>query len=168
MRKILPELKSLSAKLELITDVGYREGAGFKLVSETAAAEFEKALRDEVRARPVDHLTKERDLVWLFLVTKREADPSEAPLIIDEAPQLTLAVLRAARSEARRQTMGSRAVRRSPRLAWDVLIELYGGETTLKERIESLKVTGPKDADELLELAEKYLAGWRPKNFGDD
>lgn len=168
VRQILPELKSLSAKLELITEVGYREGAGHKLVSEAAAAEFEKALRDEVRARPVDHLAKEGDLVRLFLVAKREGDPSEAPLTIDDAPQLTLAVLRAARSEVRSQAMGSRAVRRSPRLAWDVLIELYGDEATLKERIESLKATGPKGADELLELAGKYLAGWRPKDFGDD
>jgi hypothetical protein len=47
VRQILPELKSLSAKLALITDVGYREGAGLKLVSETAASEFERALRDE-------------------------------------------------------------------------------------------------------------------------
>lgn len=168
VRHILPELKSLSARLELITDVGYREGAGHKLVSETAAAEFEKALRDEVRARPAEDLTKERDLVRLFLVAKREAHPSEAPLTIDDAPNLTLAVLEAARSEVRSQSMGSRAVRRSPRLAWDLLIELYGDEATLKERIESLKATGPKGADDLLGLADRYLSGWRPKDFGDD
>jgi hypothetical protein len=168
VRQILPEVKSLSAKLELITDVGYREGAGHRLVSQEAAAEFEKALRGEVRAASVDDLSKERDLVRLFLVARHEADPSEARLTIDGAPQLTLAVAQAARSEVRRQSAGSRAVRRSPRLAWDVLIELYGDEATLKQRIESLKATAPKGADELLELADKYLAGWRPKDFDDD
>jgi hypothetical protein len=167
-RQILPELKSLSAKLELITHVGYREGAGHKLVSATAAAELEKALRDEVRTTPVDNLSKEREIVRLFLVARREADPSEAPLIIDDAPQLTLAVLQAARSEVRSQTMGSHAVRRSSRLAWDVLTELYGDEATLKERIEGLKITGPKGADDLLGLVDKYLAGWRPNDFDDD
>jgi hypothetical protein len=65
--------------------------------------------------------------------------------------------------------MGSRAVRRSPRLAWDVLTELFGDEVTLQKRIEKLKGAGLDDAEGVLELAEKYLAGWRPgRNFDDD
>lgn len=166
VHQILPKLTFLFAKLEVIRQVGYREGAGHELVSRPAAAEFEQALREEVRSRPADDLAKERDLVRLFLVTKREADPSEPQLMIADEPQLTLAVLRAARSEVRSQTMGTRAVRRSPRLAWDSLLELYGDEATLKERIESLKAASPEDAEELLELADQYLAGWRPSDFG--
>jgi predicted KAP-like P-loop ATPase len=168
VRQILPEVKSLSAKLELITDVGYREGAGAKLVSQAAAAEFERALRDEIRAASVDDLSKESDLVRLFLVVRQEADPSEPQLAIPDQPKLTLAVLQAARSEVRRQSSGNRAVRRFPRLAWDVLIELYGGEPALKQRIESLKASAPQGADELLALADKYISGWRPTEFGDD
>jgi hypothetical protein len=168
VRQILPELKSLSATLELISIVGYRERRGHKLVSETIAAEREKTWRDEVRARPVDELANETDLMRIFLVAKREADPSEAALNIDDAPQLTLAILRAARSEVRSQPIGSRAVRRYPQLAWDVLVELYGDEATLRERIERLKASGTEGADELLGLADKYLAGWRPKDFGED
>jgi hypothetical protein len=168
VRQILPELKSLSASLELISDIGYREGRGHKLVSEKAAAELEKAWRNEVRARQVDDLVKETDLVRVFLAAKREADPSEAALNIDDAPRLTLAVLRAARSEVRSQTMGSHAVRRSLRFAWGVLIELYGDEMILKKRIESLKATRVEGVDDLLELADKYLGGWRPKDFSGD
>ena len=137
-------------------------------MSETAAEEFEKAWRDEVRSTSVDDLARESDLVRVLRAAKREAAPSEDPLRIDDSSQLTLAVLRSARSEALSQAMGSRAVRRSPHLAWDVLIELYGDEATLRERIESLKATRPEGADELLELADKYLAGWRPKDFGDE
>lgn len=168
VRQILPEVKSLSAKLALIRIIGYRKGMGHKLVSELAAAEYEKTLRDEIRARTVDQLAKEQDLVRLFLAAKSEADPSEPPLIIYDAPELTLGVLRASRTEVSSMTEGSRAVRRSSRLAWDVLIELYGDEVTLKERIENLKATGPKGDDKLLELADKYLAGWRPKEWDDD
>jgi hypothetical protein len=167
-RRILPELKSLSAKLELINDVGYREGAGHKLVSEAAAAEFEKAWRDEVRSTPADKLAKESNLFRVLLITKRQADPSEGQLIIDDSPDLTLAVVRASQSEVLSQSMGSRAVRRSPRLAWDLLIELYGGEATLKDRIEGLKATRPEGVDDLLELVDKYLAGWRPKDFDNE
>jgi hypothetical protein len=48
------------------------------------------------------------------------------------------------------------------------LIELYGDETTLRQRIEALKASRPENIGDLLELADKYLAGWRPKDFGDD
>lgn len=168
VHQILPELKTLSAKLELIGDVGYREGRGHKLVSEAAAAELEKALRAEVRTATVEDLAKELDLLRLLLVAKREAGPSEAALQVGEAPQITLALLRSARSELQRQSAGSRTVRRMPRLAWDVLLELYGDEATLKKRIEDLRATKPESVGDLLELAEKYLGGWRPKDFGDD
>lgn len=166
--QILPELGSLSAKLELITDVGYREGAGHKLVSESAAESYERAWRDEVRSASADALVEEKDLLRILLLTKRDADTSERPLEIDDAPALTFALLRGARSDVKSQTMGSRAVRRLPRLAWDVLVELCGEEEALKGRIEDLKATQPEDADELLELAEKYLGGWRPTDFADD
>jgi hypothetical protein len=64
--------------------------------------------------------------------------------------------------------MGSRAVRRKPRLAWDALIEVCGNEAGLRKRIEALKSSGLHNVGDLLELADKYLAGWRPTDFGDD
>ena len=42
VREILPELRSLSSKLELINIVGYQERVGHKLVSEQMASVFEK------------------------------------------------------------------------------------------------------------------------------
>jgi len=60
-------------------------------------------------------------------------------------------------------------VRRHPRLAWDALVEIYGSEETLKARIEGLAAKRPAGADDLMELAQKYLTGWRPNNFlGDE
>lgn len=168
VRQILPEVRSLSAKLEMVRDVGYREGEGHKLVSETTAAEFERAWRDEVRSASVDDLANEMNLVRIFLIAKRDAAPPEDSLNVDPSPQLTQAILRSARTETLSQSMGRRTVRRSPRLAWDVLIELYGDESTLRERIESLKATRPEGADDLLELADRYLGGWRPGPFDSD
>ena len=165
VRQVLPELKSLSAKLSLLDQIGYRENAGHKLVSKEAAAEFEKTWRDEVRSVSVDDLAKEYDLFGVLYPAKRESGPSEASLYIDGSPKLTLALLQSARSEKLSQTIGSRAVRRSPRLAWEALIDLYGDEATLRQRIESLKETHPEGADELLELASKYLCGWRPDDL---
>ncbi len=161
VRQILPELKSLSSKLVLIGLVGCQKDVGHKLVPENIASEFEKDWREEVRSASVDDLADEHELLWVFLYTKQTADLSESPFNIDCSPKLTLALLRAARSETLSQAMGSWAVQRSPRLAWDDLIELYGDEATLRERIENLKAANLGGADELLQLAEKYLDGYR-------
>ena len=118
-----------------------------------------------MRSASVDTLAGEHELVRLFLRVKQVAGPPESPFKIDSSPKLTLALLRAAYDEIRSQAEGSRAVQRSPRLAWDTLTELYGDEATLKERIESLKDARLDGADDLLELADKYLGGWRDDPF---
>lgn len=168
VREILPQVPSLSSKLELVTDVGYREGAGHKLVSERAAKVLEKEWRASVHAASLETLAGETDLLRTFILTKRDADPDEPALAIPDSPAVTRALLKAARSEVRSQSMGSRAVLRKPRLAWDALIELYGDEATLCERIEALKASPQDNIRDLLELADKYLSGWRPNDFDDD
>jgi hypothetical protein len=168
VRQILPELRTLSSKLQLISQVGHRENVGHRVVSASAAEELEKSWRDEVRASTVEQLVQEWDLSRVLYLTKREAQPSEGALSINTSPELTLALLRASRSEVKSQSLGSRAVRRSPQLAWDVLTELYGDGSTLRERIESLRATAPEGADDLLALADKYLSGWRPNPFGEE
>ncbi|MBI3652109.1 MAG: NTPase KAP [Acidobacteria bacterium] len=168
VREILPQVPSLSSQLELISDVGYREGAGHKLASETAARELEKEWRARVRAAGADMLANEKSLLRTLLITKRDADPDEPVLVVPDSPRVTVALLRSARSEVQSQAMGSRAVQRYPRLAWDALVELYGDEATLRERIETLKASQPDETNDLLHLAEKYLGGWRPSDFGRD
>jgi hypothetical protein len=168
VREILPQLSSLSSKLEVITDVGYREGAGHKLISEEAAKELEKAWRAEVRAATPETLAQETDLLRTLSLTKRESEPDESVLSIPDSPEVTLALLTSARTEVRSQSLGSRSVRREPRLAWDVMVDLYGDEATLRQRIAALKELSPDNAGDLLELAGKYLSGWRPKDFGDN
>jgi hypothetical protein len=168
VREILPQVPSLSSKLELITLVGHREGAGGKLVTEAAAKAQEKEWRDAVRAATAETLALETELLRALILTKRDAEPDEPALEIPLSTEVTHALLKAARSEVRSQSMGSRAVRRKPRLAWEELVELYGNEATLRQRIDALRASSPANIGDLLELADKYLGGWRPKDFGDD
>lgn len=163
-RVILPQLTTLSAKHEVISDIGHRENAGHKLVSEAVAADFEKEWRAEVQAAATEALVGEPELLRVLLIAKREADSGEPMLDIPTSPEMTLALLRSAFSEVRSQAMGSRAVHRSARLHWDVLVELCEGEDSLRQRIDELKATHPQGSDELLDLADKYLGGWRPKD----
>lgn len=168
VREILPQVRSLSSKLELITDVGYREGAGHKLVSEDAAKAFEREWRESVRAASPEALGKETELLRTVLLTKKDAGADEPAFAIPDSPAVTQALLKAARGEVRSQSMGSRAIRHKPRLAWDALIEVFGDEATLRQRIQELRASDPDDVGDLLELADKYLSGWRPKDFDDD
>jgi hypothetical protein len=168
VREILPQVPALSSKLVLITHVGYREGGGHKLVTETAANALEKEWRTAVRAANPETLAVEIELLKTLILTKRDAEPDEPALQIPLSAEVTHALLKAARSEVRSQSVGSRAVRREPRLAWDALVELYGDETILRQRIEALRASSPGNIGDLLELADKYLGGWRPKDFDDD
>jgi hypothetical protein len=168
VREILPELGSLSFKLELLLQVGHRENVGHKLVPENASKELEKSWRSEVRAASVADLIREPDVGRLLFVTKHDADPSEGNFAVPNSAELTLALLRKARTEVRSQTMGSRAVRRRMQLNWDSLVDLVGGEAVLRERIETLRTARPEGIGDLLELADKYLSGWRPNDIVDE
>jgi hypothetical protein len=53
-------------------------------------------------------------------------------------------------------------------LAWKTPIELYGDEGVLCERIANLKALHLEGNEELLQLADKYVGGWRPPTFGED
>ena len=161
VRKVLPELASLSSKLELVSIVGYQEGVGHKLATEQTASEFEKAWREEVRSTSVSDLANEHNLLGVLLRTKRAATPTECPLKIDDSPDMTLAVLRAAESETIGQYLGSRAIERSPRLPWKELVYLYDDENTIRKRVQSLKIANLEGSHEVIALAEKYLGGYR-------
>lgn len=169
VREILPQLATLSSKELLLRLVGHKEGAGHKLVSEPIAHELELAWRDEVRSASAESLAAERELLRVVVVAKRDATEEESALEIPDAPEVTIALLRSARTNVRSQTEGSRSVRRSPRLAWEVLTEMYGSEEVLAARMASLgDVRSTGDTGELIKLAERYLSGWRPGEFGDD
>jgi predicted KAP-like P-loop ATPase len=162
IRQILPELASLSSKFDLILQIGYQPNAGFKLVREEAATEFERNWRGEVRSASVSQLALEKQLLSVLIYAKRESLEGESALVINDSPEMTTALLRAAQNEVKSQGFGTRAVRRTAYLNWDALLELYGDDATLFKRIRDLKATGPEGIDDLLDLAEKYQGGWRP------
>jgi hypothetical protein len=168
VRAILPHLTTLSAKFELITDVGYREGAGHKLVSEEDAEKLERQWREEVRAAPAEQLITEWDLARVLYWANADRADHESLAVVPNDPGVTLAVLRSAHTETRSQTVGARAVRRAARLPWDTLVAIYGSEETLHERIDALRVEDGSEDAELLALAQKYRGGWRPKDFGGE
>lgn len=165
VKSILPEVVTLSAKYELIGMVGYTEGQGHELISEEASKQLELEWAHEVKAATDEDLLKEPDLLWILLRAKRYLSASDEQIGISDTAELTLVVLKSSQSEAMSQSIDSRAVRKETRLAWDALIELYGAEETLKNRIEQAKNSSSADVKEIIELADKYKNGWRPERF---
>ncbi|MEV4544730.1 KAP family P-loop NTPase fold protein [Micromonospora echinaurantiaca] len=167
--EIMPKLKHLSSRAELVRTVGRQEGAGSKLVAQETATAYEQDLARLIGESSPAELGQESDLLRLLLTAKRITGRS--PLRPETiTPQLTAAILRSAYSEVTSQFLDSRIVRRSYRLPWDILVSLYGNEDKLREAIDAtrgLEDIPPGYAD-VLSLAGKYLSGWRPKDSDDD
>ena len=175
MRRILPEVTSLSSKMELVLLVGHREKSEHKLVSETVAHELENMLRHEIRAAPADELAEERDPLRVLAFAKHYGGPTGEPFEIDDSPKLTFALLRSTRWEAATASSGALTVTLSPALGPETLVDLYGDKEVLKTRINDLKSRFdtlkpwlkarrmPLDeAEQLLDLANQYLSGSHP------
>lgn len=163
--RILPQLNSLSAEFELITTIGYREGAGHKLIAEARAAGLEAAWRERFREATEEELTGESELLRLYIFEKQGREQGEPEMPVPQSPELTAAILRASVSIVRGNTLGNRAVRHEKRLVWDALVEIFGGEDAFRARLDDVKRAGVAGIEEEIELAGKYLEGWRPERW---
>lgn len=168
VRSIIPRLMTLSAKAELVSDVGHEENEGHKLVDEADGQLLARELRDEIRRTSPDVLAEEPQVMWLLLSVKRRSRDDEPAFVLPDSGVLTAALIRAARSETVSASLGSRNVRRSFRLQWGALVELFGSEETLKDRISAVPTDIRERFTEYFALADRYVTGWRPSRDTDD
>lgn len=163
--KIMPQVTTLSSKLELVRLIGYKEGSGHKLVSEDASKRLENELNAEVRAAGTRKLASEWDLMRLLLAVERSDSTGDPVTLSATSPALNANILKGASYVAQSQTMGDRAVKKETRLAWDVLIEVLGDEDRVRSAVKAARKLEQDDKKlkEVIELTEKYLGGWRPK-----
>jgi len=161
---IMPQVETLSAQLELILFVGHKESIGSGLVSEQDAVRFESSFRDRVRTTTPDALAREPKLLSVILEVKRDASDSEPDVLVSLDPRVTRSILESSKYEVRTEPAVG-PVQHTPRLSWDALIEVYGDETVLGERIGELRSQNFEGIADLLELAERYQRGWRPREW---
>lgn len=162
---IMVQLKKLSAKFELLSLISHWENIGHSLVSEDFAKRLTESLIDEIQACATPDLSNEIQLLHLIYLPRR-IGREPLPLVDRRESYFTLAMLRGARSDFLGQSMGSRAVRRTPTLAWDFLAELYGAESGLTAAIKAIDTADlSADHQQLLALAISYSEGYRPDHF---
>ncbi|GEO96896.1 KAP family P-loop NTPase fold protein [Kocuria turfanensis] len=160
VREILVYVPSLNGQRHVLDIVGYRENAGHRLISQDAAASFERAWRAEVRSRSATNLSMERELLRVVVDAQRSNsdEPNWRP---PEDPDLTVSILQSAVSRARSQELGKRAIQYEDRLAWDSLVKAFGSQLDLIWHVELAREVRGQQHAELFELVDKYLGGWR-------
>jgi predicted KAP-like P-loop ATPase len=166
--EIFDDLPKLTAKYELLRIAGIAEESERGLLSEEDAIALGKRFSEEVASAPQAALVGERELARIIYQARLYADPESPPIEIPADPEVTLTMLQSARTEQQAQTVGSHAVRRTPVFAWSALVNLYGTEEKLLERVEKLRISVVEIPSDLVVLIDKYLSGWRPRGFGDD
>ncbi len=176
VRRILPEVTMLFPKVVFVFAIGYRDEfgqTGHRLVSKTAAIEFENELLDRIRGTPIDDLTKESDLDLVFRFANTVVDWSKDPFDSKKSAQLTFVILRyilenpsSVDSIDHAQALDRASLRAS-------LINLYGGEDVVRARIENLRAQFEtlkpwieekqkmpiEDAAKLPDRADNFLSG---------
>lgn len=159
--QILEGIETYSSQLNFIHSVGYREGVGFKLVSEAFAEQIQTEFVERVKkVRPTDP-AREWDAWRIYDAVATQTGGT--PLNPSDDPVLLRAVLRSLKSAARSQSMGSRQVKIEDHLAWELLVQVFGSEVAVNTVVSNVrKALGD---DETLQLADKYLSGWRPDTF---
>lgn len=166
VEQALANVVSLIARTELVELVGFREGAGHKLVTEATAAAMEQRVAQEIVALSSEDLAREaglaRLLSWL-VAAQGDAGRERLRTLLDYQPILE-GLLQGALVEPSSLTLGDVAVRREPpRLQWGWLTDLCG-EEELKHRVRCLaREVRRADLDErtaqALDLAVAYAEG---------
>lgn len=161
---IIPRLRSLSAKLELMLLVGHVPDAGRRLVSSSYAQQLQEQYEQDAAAMPIEQLVHEDNLLRVLIAPVLWG--SRIAQRIDATASLSVhyAVFRSAVGENRRQSSESKHVHRTPVLAWGRLCAVYSDESTIAQVYKRMCDDPEPDSAELLELIKKYLDGWRPKD----
>ena len=165
VKAIIPRLRSLSAKLELMLLVGHVPDAGRRLVSSSYAQQLQQQYEQDAAAMPIEQLVREDNPLRVLIAPVYWG--SHIAQRIDTTAPLSVhyAVFRSAVGENRRQSFESTHVHRTPVLAWGELCGVYSDESTIEQIYNRMCDDPAPDSSDLLKLIKKYLDGWRPEEI---
>ena len=138
VRRILPEVAMLFPQVVFVFEIGYRDEfgqTGNRLVSKTAAIEFENELLDRIRGTPIDNLTEESNWGSILRFANTVVGSSKDPFDSKKSAQLTFVILRS----VLKNPLGADSIGPVQNLKRTHLIDLYGGEDAVRARIENLR-----------------------------
>jgi len=160
--RVLHDVTTLSVKLEVMTLLRSRNEKLADWLPEESAVALDAHWRAEVRQKVQDaeyDWKREYALLRVLNVAKRFASANEPVLHIPASATLTYALLLSARGESSTTTLDRRSSKRTPTLAWDLLVELYGDAALLRQRIGELDGMQTCDTAGVIGLAQSYVDG---------
>lgn len=163
-KMVMPQLVTLSSKFELLMILVPGEEGEKKLISDALESRLFESLVDQVEVSTSAELAREDQLLRLLYLPKRLG---RGPISLSSRKEtfFTVSIIRKACSESIGQSMGNRAIRRTMRLNWGTLVELYGTEEALLDALASIDATEvPADNLPYVALAFEYAKGNRQKD----
>jgi len=170
VKRVLPRVRQLSGREELIDLVGHREDPADLLIPRDVADELYREQNEQVLTARPEQLADERQLVSLFYRALKDADETARARVIELLgdDRVFLRLLHSALSERQAQGLGDLTVHSTPDLPWDGLAEMAGGTDQLITRVN--EIAGQVDRDQLdertrvaFETAQRYVSGDLPK-----
>ena len=158
--QILPNVTTYSSQLDLIELVGRKKDVGSDVVSEKFAKSIEKDFFGRVQENPPGKPDKEWNAIRVYLMLAKEV--GNAPLRGKSNKRLIRAVFTSAMSHTRSQSFDSRVAKTTAVLGWEVLLTIFGDEEAIRSAVDKIRVKG--QPDEVVDLVDKYLNGWRPEH----
>jgi hypothetical protein len=140
-------------------------------MAEPRVYELEQELTSSVASMSAEDLAHENEILTVLYAAQQFGARIDSMLKKSGTPALTRAMLMSAKTETRSQAIDSRTVHRKSRLMWDILESVFGSAAALKRAIDKSRPLASDDDKftEVLQLADRYLGGWRPGvGNGDD
>lgn len=150
----------LFAQLEIVGIIGYREGRGHRLVSESEAQEFENILVDNINNSQLQTLIETYKLTYVLHFYVCLGNTLDNSLL--ESEDILYSLLKSSIVESKKQKGNDPTVYIEEWLVWDWLIKIYGDEEKLHSLIDSISLNEKYKYDPVISLAIKYRNGWRP------
>lgn len=159
--EILPQIETLSSRYEFIRMVGHIAGSGHKLISESLAERLEAEFEREITRGTRTNSAREWDAARVYyFAAERTGAPSLTEL---DDPDLIRSLLRSAKSARTSQSIDSRSLRAQDVLWWDGLLTITGSEGVISAAADALRAVD--GTTPLVALVDRYLSGWRPKDW---
>ena len=166
---IMPRLATLSARLVLLRWIGHEDEGEPGLISKEDEARLAETLQRQIFEATDESLASERNLGelldWAVKTSGEQATTRARQVAENDA--VMLRVLRSFLREVHARTLGHAAFTTQYWLPWDeILVNIFGTQY-LEARVARLSAeVAPESVDErtrgALEVASRYITGWRP------
>ena len=159
----------LYGQYQIVGIIGYREGRGHQLVSESDAKDLEEIFLNNIRSATIKELAGTYNLSHIIYFFVSIGNPFSDDIL--SSPEVFLSLLKSSISERKSQRGGDPTIHREKILLWDALIKICGDEDKVNSLIEKIAEDEELRNKDYMELAIKYKNGYRHKksmNHEDD